>query len=154
VVPELRFAPLVHLLDGLSADQVVHCVADETVRQTETTGIDTALILCTLRDHDAAQSLATAHLVERHARTGPVAALDIAGDEIAHPLDPHLPAFGLVQEAGLGVTVHAGEAGGPRSVREALDRTGTRRIALAAAFAAEPVRQRVAKTLHAAYAEA
>jgi adenosine deaminase len=128
VYAELRFAPLVHLRDGLTADRVVACVAEETARRSEATGIEAGVILCTLRDHDAAQSLETARLVERHSRTGPVVALDIAGDEIAHPLDPHVPAFALVREAGLGVTVHAGEAGGPESVREALDRTGTRRI--------------------------
>ncbi|GLY92241.1 adenosine deaminase [Actinoallomurus iriomotensis] len=138
VYAELRFAPLVHLGDGLSADRVVECVAEETARQSEATGIDAGLILCTLRDHDAGQSLATARLVERHSRTGPVVALDIAGDEIAHPLDPHLPAFDLVREAGLGVTVHAGEAGGPESVREALDRTGTRRIGHGVRSAEDP----------------
>ena len=125
VYAELRFAPLVHLQDGLSGDDVVRCVGDEIVGQIETTGIDASLILCTLRDFGTAQSLETARLAVRHA---PVVALDIAGDEIAYPLDPHLPAFDLVREAGLGVTVHAGEAGGPESVVEALDKTGTRRI--------------------------
>jgi adenosine deaminase len=98
------------------------------MRQTEATGIDASLILCTLRDFEAAQSLETARLVKRHAQSGPVAALDIAGDEVAYPLDPHVPAFEYVQEAGLAVTVHAGEAGGPESVWEALDKTVTRRI--------------------------
>ncbi|MBC6462051.1 adenosine deaminase [Actinomadura sp. HBU206391] len=128
VYAELRFAPLVHLEKGLSADDVVRTVSDETVRQSEATGIDAALILCTLRHFDTADSLRTARLVERHARSGPVVALDIAGDEDAYPLDPHVPAFELVRAAGLGVTVHAGEGGGPESVWEALDKTATRRI--------------------------
>jgi adenosine deaminase len=128
VYAELRFAPLVHLEGGLSADDVVRCVSEETVRQSEETGIDAALILCTLRHFDPADSLRTARLVERHARSGPVVALDIAGDEAAHPLEPHVPAFELVRDAGLGMTVHAGEGAGPESVREALDRTATRRI--------------------------
>ncbi|MFD2079624.1 adenosine deaminase [Actinopolymorpha cephalotaxi] len=125
---ELRFAPMIHVEDGLSADEVVEAVGDETVRQIEATGVDAALILCTLRDYDAEQSLRTARLAVRHARIGPVAAFDIAGDEARHPLDTHLPAFGLVADAGLGVTVHAGEGGGPDSVTEALDKTTTRRI--------------------------
>jgi adenosine deaminase len=128
VYAELRFAPLVHLGGALSGDDVVRCVSDETMRQTEATGIDASLILCTLRDFEAAQSLETARLVKRHAQSGPVAALDIAGDEVAYPLDPHVPAFEYVQDAGLTVTVHAGEAGGPESVWEALDKTATRRI--------------------------
>jgi len=128
VYAELRFAPLIHTANGLTPDEVVLCIGDETVKQTAATGIAASLILCTLRDYTTEQSLETANLVVKHARTLPVAALDIAGDEIAHPLDTHVPAFQHVRRAGLGITVHAGEAGGPESVREALDKTGTRRI--------------------------
>lgn len=138
VYAELRFAPLVHLEDGMTPDEVVGCVGDETVRQSELTGIDAALILCTLRDFTAERSLATARLAARHARSAPVAAFDIAGDEIAYPLDPHLPAFEHARAAGLGVTVHAGEAGGPDSVREALDKVGTRRIGHGVRAAEDP----------------
>ncbi|WP_329521332.1 adenosine deaminase [Spirillospora sp. NBC_01491] len=136
---ELRFAPLVHTEGGeLSADQVVAHVAEETAAQSAATGIDAGLILCTLRDYDAGRSLETARLAVRHARSGPVVALDIAGDEIAHPLDPHVPAFAHARDGGLGVTVHAGESGGPGSVREALDKTGTRRIGHGVRSAEDP----------------
>jgi adenosine deaminase len=129
VYAELRFAPLVHTEGGeLSADEVVACVAAETAAAAAATGIDAGLILCTLRDYDAGQSMDTARLAVRHARSGPVVAMDIAGDEITHPLDPHVPAFEFAAAAGLGVTVHAGEAGGPDSVRAALDQAGARRI--------------------------
>lgn len=130
VYAELRFAPLVHVEGGhMTADEVVGCVADETAARSAATGIDAGLILCTLRDYDAERSLDTARLAVRHARAGlPVVAVDIAGDEIAFPLDPHIPAFEHARNAGLGVTVHAGEADGPGSVRAALDQTGTRRI--------------------------
>jgi adenosine deaminase len=129
VYAELRFAPLVHVEGGnLTADEVVACVAEETAAQSAATGVAAGVILCTLRDYETERSMDTARLAVRHARSGPVVALDIAGDEIGFPLDPHVPAFVFVQDAGLGVTVHAGEAGGPDSVREALDKTGTRRI--------------------------
>lgn len=126
---ELRFAPLVHAADSsMSGDEVVAYVAEETAAQAAATGIDAGLILCTLRDYDTERSLETARLAVRHAGSGPVAGLDIAGDEIGFPLDGHVPAFALAREEGLGVTVHAGESGGPENVREALDKTGTRRI--------------------------
>ena len=128
IYAELRFAPLIHTEQGLDADDVVSCVADETQRQVEATGIEASLILCTLRDFTAAQSMETAQLVTRYAGKTPVAAMDIAGDEVAYPLDPHLPAFAHVHETGCGLTIHAGEAGGPDSVVEALDKTATRRI--------------------------
>lgn len=125
---ELRFAPLVHTEGDLDAEEVVRTVADETITQIAMTGIEASVILCTLRDFTSAQSMETAELVREFARTTPVAGFDIAGDEIAHPLEPHLRAFHAVRAAGLGITVHAGEAGGPDHVREALDHTGTQRI--------------------------
>lgn len=44
------------------------------------------------------------------------------------PLTPHLPAFEAAHSLGLHVTAHAGEAAGPDSVREVLDRLGPQRI--------------------------
>lgn len=125
---ELRFAPLVHTSGDLTPDEVVRTVADEVSTQIAMTGIEASVILCTLRDFTPAQSMETADLVRRFAPTTPVAAFDIAGDEAAHSLEHHLRAFHSVRAAGLGVTVHAGEAAGPESVREALDHTGTQRI--------------------------
>jgi adenosine deaminase len=125
---ELRFAPLVHTQLGLEPEEIVRTVADETSTQIAMTGIEACIILCTLRDFTPRQSMETANLVRQFAETTPVAALDIAGDEVAYPLTPHLPAFHTVRAAGLGITVHAGEAGGPDSVLEALDFTRTQRI--------------------------
>jgi adenosine deaminase len=128
IYAELRFAPLIHVQAGLEPDEVVRTVADETSTQIAMTGIEANIILCTLRNFTADQSRRTAELVRQFAPTTPVAGFDIAGDEVAFPLTPHLRAFHTVRAAGLGITVHAGEAGGPESVREALDHTGTRRI--------------------------
>jgi adenosine deaminase len=44
-----------------------------------------------------------------------------------HPRD-FADAFRIAGEAGLGLTVHAGEFGGPESVRDALDHLGVSRI--------------------------
>ena len=44
------------------------------------------------------------------------------------PLTPHLPAFEAAHSLGLHITAHAGEAAGPDSVREVLDRLGPQRI--------------------------
>jgi adenosine deaminase len=128
IYAELRFAPLVHLMGGMEPDDVVRTVADETSTQIAITGIEASIILCTLRNFTSSQSLTTAELVRLFAPTTPVAGFDIAGDEIAYPLAEHLHAFHTVRAAGMGITVHAGEAGGPDSVREALDLTGTKRI--------------------------
>lgn len=116
---ELRFAPLLHLLQGLSAEAVVEAVdraAEDCIRAT---GIEARLILCTLRHYSQEESMLTAQLVERF-RGSRVAALDIAGDEAGFPIDAHIAAFRFAAERGLNRTAHAGEARGADSVWETL----------------------------------
>jgi len=116
---ELRFAPLLHLLRGLTPEEVVEAVDRATEQCIAATGIEARLILCTLRHFSAEQSLATAQLVERF-RGSRVVALDIAGDEAGYPLDAHIAAFRYVADHGLHRTAHAGEACGAASVWETL----------------------------------
>ena len=119
IYAEIRFAPLLHLLEGLTAEAVVETVDRATEAAMAATGIEARLILCTLRHFSAAQSLETARLVEQF-RGSRVTALDIAGDEAGYPLDAHVAAFRYVAERGLARTAHAGEACGAASVWETL----------------------------------
>jgi adenosine deaminase len=119
IYAEIRFAPLLHLERGLTPEQVVAAVDGATERCIRSSGIDTRLILCTLRHFDREQGLLTAHLVEQFRGTR-VAALDIAGDEAGYPIDANIPAFRYAIDQGLYRTAHAGEARGPNSVWETL----------------------------------
>ncbi len=127
VYAELRFAPLLHLERGLTADRVVAVVDRAADELTRATGVEAGLILCTLRHFTAEQSMETARLVDEF-RGSRVVALDIAGDEAGFPLDAHVGAYRLAQERGLPRTAHAGEAGGPESVWETLRLLEPRRI--------------------------
>ncbi|HEX4757549.1 MAG TPA: adenosine deaminase [Terracidiphilus sp.] len=124
---ELRFAPLLHLEKGLSAERVVAVVERAAEDLTCATGIEVRLILCTLRHFNAEQSMQTAQLVEQFCGSR-VAALDIAGDEAGFPLDAHLAAYQFAREHGLQRTAHAGEACGPESVWETLRMLNPQRI--------------------------
>jgi adenosine deaminase len=57
-----------------------------------------------------------------------VVGFDLAGDEVRYPAPPHAPAFAAARAAGLRLTCHAGEAGEPANVEDAL-RLGVERIA-------------------------
>jgi len=116
---EIRFAPLLHLLQGLSAEKVVEAVDHATEACIAATGIEARLILCTLRHYTQEESMHTARLVEQF-RGSRVAALDIAGDEAGYPIHAHIPAFHYAIEKGLHRTAHAGEACGADSVWETL----------------------------------
>lgn len=119
IYAELRFAPLLHLAQGLTPDAVVAAVDRATEACIAATGIEARLILCTLRHFDRQQSLLTAELVERF-RGSRVVALDIAGDEAGHSIEAHIPAYRHAIDHGLARTAHAGEARGADSVWETL----------------------------------
>src|SRR5271170_30329 len=119
IYAEIRFAPLLHLEQGLTPEQVVAAVDRATETCIRSSGIEARLILCTLRHFDREQGLLTARLVEQF-RGSRVAALDIAGDEAGYPIDAHIPAFRYAIDHGLHRTAHAGEARGPDSVWETL----------------------------------
>ncbi|MGC1462115.1 MAG: adenosine deaminase [Terracidiphilus sp.] len=127
VYAEIRFAPLLHLERGLTAERVVAAVERATEELTRATGVEAGLILCTLRHFSEAQSMETARLVEQF-RGSRVVALDIAGDEAGFPLDAHVEAYRFAREQGLNRTAHAGEACGPESVWETLRLLAPQRI--------------------------
>lgn len=54
--------------------------------------------------------------------------LDIAGDEVNNPAGPFAGLFSLARRSGLKLTIHAGEAGGPANVRQAVEQFGAERI--------------------------
>jgi len=119
VYAEIRFAPLLHIQQGLSPEQVVGAVLAATKEGIEQSGVEARLILCTLRRFDQEQSLQTARLVEQFRGTL-VAGMDIAGDEAGYPIDNHIKAFEFAISRGIPCTAHAGEARGAESVWETL----------------------------------
>ena len=127
IYAEIRFAPYLHLEGGLTLTQVVAAADRATRRCMQQTGIEARLILCTLRHYSEAQSMETARLVKQFAGTT-VAGLDIAGDEAGYPLDAHLAAFDWAHTQGLHITAHAGEACGPESVWDTLEKLKPTRI--------------------------
>lgn len=119
IYAEIRFAPLLHLENGLSPEAVVSAVNQATEDCIRATGIEARLILCSLRHFAHEQSLLTAGLAERF-RGSHVVALDLAGDEAGFALDEHIPAFRFAIEHGIRRTAHAGEAAGANSVWQTL----------------------------------
>jgi adenosine deaminase len=116
---ELRFAPLLHTQQGLSPREVVRIVEAAVDQASKDTGIESRLILCSLRHFSAEQSMQTVELVDQF-RGSRVVAFDLAGDEAGYPLTAHVEAFRFARERGIALTSHAGEASGPASVWETL----------------------------------
>jgi adenosine deaminase len=120
IYAEIRFAPLLHLQQGLTPEEVVKIVEESVSQSVEETGIEARVILCTLRHYSEEQSMKTARLVEKFQGTR-IAALDLSADEARFPIDAHRAAFRHIKELGIPCTAHAGEARGPGSVWETLE---------------------------------
>lgn len=118
IYAEIRFAPLQHLEQGLSARDVVEIVNEATSKGIEETGVEGRIILCTLRHFSEEQSMQTIKLADEFKNTN-VVGFDIAADETL-PIDNHIKAFEYAREHGIPCTAHAGEARGPESVKETL----------------------------------
>jgi adenosine deaminase len=123
---EVRFAPQLHTRLGLSMQEVVDAVYEGLQQGERQFRVKTGLIVCCLRHEPASRSLEIARLAT--ANRDKICALDLAGDEARFPGTPHAKAFQLAREAGLRRTVHAGEAAGAQSMREALEILGAERI--------------------------
>lgn len=140
---EIRFAPLLHLDGGLPPERVVEAALDGLRQGHQDTGIDGGLVLCGMRQESPERTLETARLAAAYKDDG-VLAFDLAGPERNYPPAWHEQAVGHAKDAGLGLTIHAGEEPCPEHIAQALD-LGTDRIGhgLYLKDAPEPVRDRV-----------
>lgn len=119
---EVRWAPEQHVAGGLSLDRAVAAVQrgiEEGEDDAEAAGrsIRVSQILSALRHTD--RSLEIARLAVANRERG-VVGFDVAGPEDGFPASAHRAAFDYVAAEFLPVTVHAGEAAGPASIRSAL----------------------------------
>jgi adenosine deaminase len=127
IYAEIRFAPLLHTLGGLSPEQVVDIVNEAVSESIKKHSIYAGIILCTLRRHSEEQSLKTVELVKKYSKTH-VVGFDIAGNEAGFPISNHVKAFQFAIRNNIKCTAHAGEAMGPESVWETLDTLQPARI--------------------------
>jgi adenosine deaminase len=125
VYAEVRFAPELHVLGGLTLDEVVDAVLDGFRMGSHGRGITVYALLTAMRT--AARSLEIAELAVRHRDAG-VVGFDIAGAEAGSPPSRHLDAFQYVQRENFHITIHAGEAFGLPSIWEALQWCGAERL--------------------------
>lgn len=121
---ELRFAPqFIAGMAGVDADDVIDAVGDAVAKASPP--VEVGLIGIIVRDEGPDAALAQARRLLRHADA--LSGVDLAGDEAGYPVPDFGPAFRLVRDAGLPITIHAGEAAGPPSVWDALS-LGAQRI--------------------------
>lgn len=135
---EIRFAPQLSINGGLTQDEVVEAAIRGAKRGMETyPQIRVGLILCCMRgDKNEALNLDTVETARKYLGDV-VCAVDIAGAESLFPTKWFAPVFAKVREYGIPMTIHAGEAAGPDSMRTAIS-YGTKRIGHGVAAVHDP----------------
>jgi adenosine deaminase len=129
---EVRWAPRLHLRNGLTVPEVIGAV----LAGLAAAPIRAVAIVCAMRQHSVEDNVALARDAGRFAGRG-VVGFDLAGDEVRYPAPPQRPAFEAARAAGLRLTCHAGEAGEPSNVEDALN-LGVERIAHGVIGARDP----------------
>ena len=125
IYAELRFAPHLHTNGGLSLEEVVLSVLEGMKAANEKYKIYSTLILCVMRHMPPEIGMELVELAKKLADKG-VSGIDLAGDE-SHSASLFENIFSRAKELGVPFTIHAGEAEGADSVREAIE-LGAQRI--------------------------
>jgi adenosine deaminase len=116
---EIRYGPWLHVQHGLSLTDVLRAVLSGWSAGKKAFGLEGGVIVTALRDMPPAQNVSLAQIAGRYLAEG-VVGFDLAGDEAGHPPILHEDAFRVARSLGLNITIHAGEAAGPESVRQAI----------------------------------
>jgi adenosine deaminase len=130
VYAEVRYAPELHLENGLSLEEVVEAVNagfrdGERIAAMAGQRIRVTALLTAMRQ--AAKGTEIARLVVRYRNDG-VVGFDIAGAEAGFPPTRHLDAFEYLRRENAHFTIHAGEAFGLPSIWEAIQWCGADRL--------------------------
>lgn len=134
---EIRYAPVLNTRRGLSLHEAVEAPLKGLRRAEQEYGTRAALILCGIRTLSPELSLETARLAVAYRSQG-VVGFDLAGGEAGHPATAHAAAFDYARRHHLAVTVHAGEAAGAESIRQAVHDCGAHRLGHATRLSEDP----------------
>ncbi len=131
---EVRFCPLLHTRGGMAPDDALRAVISGLEQGTAacTSGgsgewMSAGVIVSVLEGSEDADVSALVDLAVAHAGSG-VIGLDLAGDESLFDAGRYAAPFAGAKEAGLGVTVHAGEGNDASHIIQAVERLGADRV--------------------------
>jgi adenosine deaminase len=122
VLAEFRIAPTLFEAHGLQVEAAIEAM----LQGLERGPLPSGLILCAMRERSVQEAERVAALAARYLDHG-VIAFDLAGAELGHPPGEHAGALRIARDAGVPLTLHAGEADAAPRVLEAA-RLGALRI--------------------------
>jgi len=122
---ELRYAPLQHISQDLMPQQVVDAVNRGLISAEIDFGGEFYSILCAMRQNNDSDQVAELAINNINTK---VIGFDLAGPEFMNPPSKHLKATNLINNSGIGLTIHAGEAADLSYIEDAVFNCKTQRI--------------------------
>lgn len=124
---ELRYSPwFMAQSHGMDPAEVMEACADGIRAAERDTGVRANIIGILSRTFGVEACMRELDAILAH--RDHIVGVDLAGDEFRYPAHLFKPHFKRVRDAGLHVTIHAGEADGPQSVWSAIHDLGAERI--------------------------
>ena len=125
---ELRFTPVaLSRAERFPLHHVIDWVCNSAAEAAEKFGIQVRLIASVNRHESPELAEQVAWLAASHMERG-IVGLDLAGNEAEFSARPFAPIFAEAAQAGLHLTIHAGEWAGAENVREAILDVGAERV--------------------------
>ena len=112
---------------GLGAHAYLEGLAAGMEAARQKTGIESRMLITGIRHLGPESVIKTAEFAAKREHKF-VTGFNLAGEERMHKVADFARAFDIVRDAGLGLTIHAGELSGAFSVRDALDHVRPSRI--------------------------
>jgi adenosine deaminase len=125
---ELRFTPMaLARVQNFQLEDVTEWVLDAVEQAQRDLPIQVRLIVNFNRHEDVSIGQRSTQIAIANKHRG-VVGIDLGGDEANYSAEPFSFLFHQAQEAGLGITIHAGEWAGVQNVLYAMEMIGTSRI--------------------------
>lgn len=116
---EVRFAPLLSCRQGLQTGQIIEAVLAGLEQGRKEFGVDYGVIVCAMRHHEPEKSLAMIKTAREYLGYG-VCAADLAGNEAVYPMSQFTELFLKAKEMEMPFTIHAGECGDAKNIKDAV----------------------------------
>jgi adenosine deaminase len=124
---EVRFAPLLHTVKGLTVEEIIQSVIDGMREAEEQFDIHGNIILSCMRTMSAESAFEVVEKGKQFLGKG-VVAIDLCASEEEGFCGDFVEPIALAREYGYRVTIHAGETGVGKNVLEAVEMLGAERI--------------------------
>ena len=134
---ELRFSP--HFLcapNDLDWDEAMAAIARGVERASREHDVAVGLIAIVSRNYGMESAERTVAFALRNRER--LAGFDLAGDERAYPPSMYVDALAPIADAGIPLTAHYGESGGPQFPKEAIEALGALRLGHGVSVAWDP----------------